>query len=91
MPVTLKIIERIDGDPERAGEYVVDYDPVPRLDASGEFIHLITSPYIAKARQFEDAAEALEYWRQSAGLRADGKPNRPLTAYTVEIEKVEAK
>jgi hypothetical protein len=29
---------------------------------------------------------AMEKWRESFGLRADGKPNRPLTAWTVAVE-----
>lgn len=33
---------------------------------------------------------ALEAWRSTSTLRpsrADGKPNRPLTAYTIEVER----
>lgn len=41
-----------------------------------------------KALQFNSIGEAFEFWRQiSKGvpLRPDGKPNRPLTVFTVEI------
>lgn len=67
------------------GKYVVDYDPEPRLSSRGEWVYLITTDDPSKARQFSSAADAMEYWRRSYGLRPDGKPNRPLTAYTVEI------
>lgn len=42
----------------------------------------------AQAKRFADKAEAMEAWRgvnQVEPTRPDGKPNRPLTAYTVEI------
>jgi hypothetical protein len=41
---------------------------------------------------FEDHAAAMEVWtRQSRvrPLRPDGKPNRPLTAYTISIEPLD--
>lgn len=43
---------------------------------------------IDKAKRFKDLGEALEYWkteRKRDGLRPDGKPNRPLTAFTISI------
>jgi hypothetical protein len=43
-----------------------------------------------RAKQFENAEQALEYWRTQSKtnpLRPDGKPNRPLTAYTVTVLK----
>lgn len=42
-----------------------------------------------KALQFDDAGAALTAWKTQSTvrpLRADGKPNRPLTAFTVEPE-----
>lgn len=42
----------------------------------------------ALARRFTDVVDALAYWRRQSDvrpLRPDGKPNRPLTAYTVEV------
>lgn len=41
------------------------------------------------ARQFESHAEAMAAWNtqsQSRPLRPDGRPNKPMTALTVEIE-----
>lgn len=46
----------------------------------------------ARAIRFDDAKAALEEWRRQSTvrpLRPDGKPNRPLTAYTVTIERVD--
>jgi hypothetical protein len=42
----------------------------------------------AKAMKFESFEAATEFWRQSERrpFRADGKPNRPLTTFTVTIE-----
>lgn len=84
---TLKLLERSDGQPnEFSGKYVKDYDPSFCID--GEPYDgglLITTPHVAEARQFANAQEAINYWRQSYGLRPDGEPNRPLTAYTVEF------
>ncbi len=81
MPV-LRILGLVNGQPtEYDGKYVVDYDPKPREDKEGTFIHLIVTDDPAHARQFADPGEALKLWRASWGIRADGKPNAPLTAY----------
>jgi hypothetical protein len=40
------------------------------------------------AVQFQDYLNAFEFWRQTSKakpVREDGKPNRPLTAFTVSI------
>ena len=45
-----------------------------------------------KALIFPSFLEAFDFWRQrstTVPIRDDGKPNRPLTAYTVEFEKTE--
>jgi hypothetical protein len=71
------------------GQYVVEYDPTyvePGVPYYGG--KLVTTPDLAKAKRFTDAIEATKLWRASYGTRPDGKPNRPLTAYTVEIKKV---
>jgi hypothetical protein len=46
---------------------------------------LRTSPDPAEALKFKDAKAALEFWRWQNGIRPDGKPNRPLMAFTVEL------
>lgn len=42
-----------------------------------------------EAKVFESGMEAMEFWRKQSvtkPLRPDGKPNRPLTAFTISIE-----
>jgi hypothetical protein len=44
----------------------------------------------ALAMTFGTPAEAFEYWRQQSvtvPLRPDGEPNRPLTAFTMAVER----
>jgi len=46
---------------------------------------------LRKAKKFSDSVEAWEYWRRQSTttpLRFDGKPNRPLTAFTCEMIEV---
>ena len=46
---------------------------------------------IANAQRFATFEAATEFWKQQSKtrpLRPDGKPNRPLTAFNVTIEKV---
>jgi hypothetical protein len=43
---------------------------------------------VSQALKFDDGAQALECWRRQSTVRPvrpDGKPNRPLTAFTIEI------
>jgi hypothetical protein len=75
------------------GQYVAEYDP-SRAGVSPEgfpmLCHLVTTPDIEKALQFEDGVAAAEAWKavdSKQPVRGDGKPNRPLTAFTVEITK----
>lgn len=42
----------------------------------------------AEALTFPDAGAAMRFWQRQSTvrpLRADGRPNRPLTAYTIEV------
>lgn len=69
------------------GQYVVEYDPSrPGTDPQGNpmLCHLVTTPDRDKALDLSPD-QAIALWRQDHGLRPDGKPNRPLTAFTVEI------
>lgn len=68
----------------RVGHYVESYD-AEAYDGRGD---VATTPDVEKARVFASPAEAMEAWRtvpKARPLRADGQPNRPLTAFTVEI------
>jgi hypothetical protein len=67
------------------GQYLLSYDPEAFKGRGwAEWTADLT-----KARQFEDYAAALAYWRQvsrTRPTRPDGAPNRPLTAFTVTVE-----
>jgi hypothetical protein len=74
-------------DAPEAGKYLRFFDP----DLHGGRGLITTTSDIGKARRFADAAEALLCWRQQSRrvpYRPDGKPNRPLTAFTVSFETV---
>lgn len=47
---------------------------------------------VSRARKFASFGEAMACWQAESTvrpLRDDGKPNRPLTVYSVTVEKVE--
>lgn len=74
----------IGGASDLDGKYVKDYDPNAR-DGRGTVKGTADS---ADALKFETAGDALAFWHQTSTvrpLRPDGKPNKPLTAYHVEI------
>lgn len=66
-----------------AGAFVKTYDP----DAHGGIGEMHATFNRNEAKKFETLQEAVEFWRQQSTvrpLRWDDKPNRPLTAFTVE-------
>ena len=73
------------------GGYLLHYDPeAHKPDGSYDGGLLETTKDPAQAQQFSDIMEALEAWRTGPtcpchALRCDGKPNRPLTAFTIEV------
>jgi len=85
----IKILGLANGEPTPFDEqYVVEYDPSRSgVDPAGRpmIAHLVTTADPAKAKEYT-TAEALEQLRRSHGVRFDGKPNRPLTAFHVEIK-----
>ncbi len=90
--VVIKVHGLISGDPTGFdGQYVVEYDPgrngIEPLSGQEMLCHLVTTPDVDKATKF-DGPDAFELWRKPdprRPLRPDGRPNRPLTAFTVEI------
>lgn len=93
MPSVMLIHGLINGPPTPFdGEYLVEYDPDrPSLSPDGHpmIAHIRTTPDPAQARVFASGSEAMECWRQQSTrdpVRPDGRPNRPLTAFTVEIK-----
>ena len=77
------------------GQFLVEYDPGRNGVEPGSgrpmLAHIITTPDLAQATRYEPG-EALEVWRAvdpRQPVRGDGKPNRPLTAFSVEISAPE--
>lgn len=66
------------------GEYIVAFN-VDAHDGRGE---LFTTADPEQALNFHDLSLAIAYWKRQSTvkpLRADGKPNCPLTAYNIHI------
>jgi len=75
------------GETEFDGQYLTEYDPTrDGVSPSGEpmLCHLRTTPDIDKAARFT-TEQAFETWKLSHGVRPDGRPSRPLSAFSVEI------
>lgn len=87
----LLIVNLVNGEPTPFdGQWLVEYDPTRRgVDPHGKPMtaHLVTTDDARLAKEFETIADAEECWKQSFGLRKDGRPNRPLTAFVVEIQE----
>ncbi len=62
-----------------SGQFLLRFDPAPRPHGT---LHTTADP--AKAKRFADHAAAFTYWNQAHGVRPDGLPNKPLTAWTIE-------
>ena len=79
----------VDGSPSAYDEtYLTRFD---FLTTAADEAILESTPDISKARRFPDMLTAMQAWRvvdPRAPLRADGKPNRPLTAFSVTIQPV---
>ena len=84
------VIRLVALDDHPVGQWLKSYDPEAHGGegaAEGTFD-------LAEALRFPTAGEALLCWRQvpnAKPVRSDGRPNRPLTAFTVEIVPVEVK
>jgi len=82
----IRCIEYADGRVSPAeGMYLKSFDP----DAYDGMGHAEWTPNRWEAMQFTKPFGALNTWRQQSTVRpfrSDGKPNRPLTAYSVVIE-----
>jgi hypothetical protein len=76
--VVIRLIELADGRAsEHEGAFVFHSDP------HGE---LVTTRAIERAKRYEDFDEAMQDYRRGTGrMRPDGKPDRPMTAWTIEI------
>jgi len=93
MPCVLRILSCVNGEPTSFdGKYVKAYDPTvhPAIGQYNGGILEVTDD-IKEAMQFPSFIEAMEKWREPAGCDChgirpwDGRPNRPLTAWHVEV------
>lgn len=91
---TIRIVGLVDGTPtDFDGQYLVEYDPsrVGTQPVTGRpmpVFHLVTTPDIRKATRFS-TSEVVSVYRavdRRNPVNPDGQPNRPLTAFTVEID-----
>jgi hypothetical protein len=78
----IKCVELVNGDPGPSGQYLAKYDSKRGFS--------VWTRHKAKAMKFADAAEAFMLWNSVHELEPvrahDGKPNKPLTAFTIVIE-----
>lgn len=86
--IHLRILSRSDGQPTKFDDkFVKVYDPAfhpPGERYDGGLLEVTDDP--EQALQFHTPEQAFACWRQSHGIRPhDGLPNRPLTAFCVEI------
>lgn len=78
----------LDGPPRYLVTFDVDYRPHVTSPVTGVAVF---SDDLAKAMRFPDAAAALKAWQSCSTVvptRLDGRPNKPLTAYSMTIEEV---
>ena len=71
------------------GHYVQAFNPEEH-SGRGSFL---TTLAIERAAHFPTAVDAFAFWRTQSKVkpyRDDGEPNRPLTAFTVEVVRVPA-
>jgi hypothetical protein len=67
--------------------WLLSYDPDGRRGMGS--IHFTDS--VDEAKRYDSAHAVLEEWRRQSGvrpMRPDGKPNRPLTAYSISPQRV---
>lgn len=72
------------GDTTTSGMFLAAFDP----DVCDGMGYTKWTRVKQEALRFPDFRTAMEIWRAQSTvrpLRTDGKPNRPLTAYTVEV------
>lgn len=94
--IAIKIVGLADGsETPFDGQYVMEYDPArdgQDPDGNPMLAHLRTTPVASEALGFDGLRELrklLYAVDQRRPVRPDGKPNRPLTAFTVEIVRVD--
>lgn len=86
MRVLMRCVELI-GAPEQPdkGKWLMSFDP----NGNDGFGAIVWTDMKEAAKVFDSTSDALEFWAQRSTVRPDrddGRPNKPLTAYTVSLE-----
>jgi hypothetical protein len=85
----IRILADAGGRPtEHAGRYVMKYDP----DFKGGLGFVGTTLDRSEALRFPSHSEAWQCWNSVSKVRPrrdDGRPNKPMTSYTVMVEPYE--
>jgi hypothetical protein len=85
MSYTIKVLQVAStGATPAKALWIRSYTPPHPADRYGTG-HLELTDKPERALRFPDSPAAFKFWKQQYGRRRDGKPNRPLTAFTVEI------
>lgn len=86
MTVLMRILGAANGSSDIIdGYWLMSYDP----DADDGVGRVIGTTRREEAMRFPNMGAAMALWKKTSSvrpLRPDGKPNRPLTAFTVSIE-----
>lgn len=93
--VGIRVLGLVTGNPSPFdGQWLAEYDPTrPGVDPNGRPIraHLVCTSDPAQAMRFSSPVAAHRLWRTNAGSRRpDGRHDRPLTAFHVAIEPIDA-
>jgi hypothetical protein len=91
MSVVIKCICRAAGETprEELGAYLREYRP-----HEGKYGAIVWTHDLARAHHYPSMFEAMAAYRtvnKTEPMRPDGRPNRPLTAFTIELVKVDDK
>jgi hypothetical protein len=90
MSCAILLLETASGEPtEFDGKYVKAYDPTyvdPVFGYDGGLLEVTDN--LQEAMRFGDVSDAFKKYRQAYGLRPDGEPNRPLTAWTITVQTI---
>ncbi len=72
------------------GQYIKEFHPDTDELGLGT---VVTTADISKAKSFSSTEEARQFWNQQSKrvpFRPDGRPNKPLTAFTIQIARFDA-
>ncbi len=90
MSLAIKLVGLACGVPtDHDGRFLLEYDPTCQWKEGGQLcVHLLSTDDLGAAKRYPDLVSLHADYSRSVGTRADGKPDRPITAYTMEIVKI---